>query len=187
MTAAHKIASKRGTGAEQFSDPISVQEGHKIHFSVQELRAAVSAVVAVEGERYDVGDDVVLVGGEVIGGAAIFNVDTAGSTGEILTVSLVSSGEYAIIPINDVLVTPIPAGGSQASLTVTYGAVFAGTAVLQIRFRKEAPWRNWSTVTAAVEDETLITPNDCEIRVGILAFTTGIVLIEARASKERFR
>lgn len=185
MKAGHQIAAIRVTAQEQFSDPISVPEGHRVHFSLQELRAAVSAIVGTDGERYEVGDKVTLIGGEVAGGAAIFNVDSIGSTGEIITVSLDSSGFYTIIPINDAVVSPTPPAGSPAALTVTYGDVFAGTGVLQIRFRKEAPWRTWLEVTAPTEDSSLILTRSAEIRVGLLAFTTGLALIEARVSGNR--
>jgi len=187
VTAKHKHVSVRLTAVDVFSDEIQVSEGRRIHFSVIELRAAVSATIAVDGERYEVGDKVTLVGGSLMGAPAVFNVDSAGSIGEILGVTLDSSGDYAVIPSNPVPVTPIPAGGSQASLTVTFAAAYVGQSVLQIKFGENMPWHNWFLPTADTpqEDSSLVTVTDCWIRVGSLVHTGGVGLVEARVSKAR--
>jgi len=64
---------------------------------------------------------------------------------------------------------------------------FVATLELQIRFlfSKDADWRTWVTTTAEIEDHTLVTAVDCEIRVGSTAFTSGSPLLEARVSREK--
>lgn len=63
----------------------------------------------------------------------------------------------------------------------------SATAELQIRFNrsKADDWRTFITSTAETE-ESVLAAVDCEVRVGLSAWTSGTPLVEARVSKNFF-
>jgi len=83
-------------------------------------RVAASAVQNPGGAAYTVGDDVTLVGGQLwsAGVAAVFNVDTIDGGGAITGLSLVTAGDYEVIPANPITVTG--GTGNSALLDVTW-------------------------------------------------------------------
>lgn len=85
-------------------------------------RQAVSATIAAGGTGYTVGDQLTVVLGAGAQGqtgvAAVFQVTTAGF-GVVTAVSLVTAGNYEVMPPNPVLVTGGTGSGCQLNITST--------------------------------------------------------------------
>jgi len=90
-----------------------------VYSSIDDKARAISAIVAVGGTGYTVGDVITLVGG-VFDTAATFRVATAPG-GIVGTVTLVEEGDYREVPTNPVAVTG-GTGGDDCTLTVTWHA-----------------------------------------------------------------
>jgi len=118
---------------------------------------AASATVAVGGASYVVGDDITVVGGIDVKQAAVFNVDTIDGGGAVLTVSVVTSGDYGEVPPNPVLTTG-GSGNGLATLNVT-----------------------WQRVTGTTKGRDLILEGDASglPTVGIRSFTDSISTADA--------
>jgi hypothetical protein len=82
---------------------------------------AASATVAAGGTGYSVGNVLTVVGGVLGdgGSAATFTVATL-SGSAVATVTLLSAGKYEEVPTNPVVTTVAPAGGTGATLNVTW-------------------------------------------------------------------
>ncbi len=81
---------------------------------------AASATVAAGGTGYTVGDDITLSGGTFVT-AAVFNVDTV-SGGVVLTVSVVTAGNYTTKP-SDPVSTTGGTGGDDCTLNVVFNNI----------------------------------------------------------------
>jgi hypothetical protein len=94
--------------------------GIRVNQSLDYSEGAVSAVVAAGGNGYTVGDDITLVGGTSTV-AGVFNVDTVGGSNDVLTVSVVTRGNYTVKPGNPV--TTSGGTGTGCTLTVSWAGV----------------------------------------------------------------
>jgi hypothetical protein len=102
-------------------------------YTVTAPRSAVSAIVAAGGSGYAVNDILTVVGGT--GTAATFKVLTLGASNSVATVELVSGGSYTALATNPRTTTVAPAGGTNATLTVTYTPTYtAAETIYNIRF-----------------------------------------------------
>lgn len=110
------VSTTGGTGTGLTLTLSFVSNGWTIERETQE---AVSATVSAGGTGYSVNDQLTVVGGVEVDTAAVFNVDSV-SGGAVTAVSLVTAGKYGEVPANPAATTVSPAGGSGATLTVTY-------------------------------------------------------------------
>lgn len=96
-------------------------------------KVAASAVIGAGGTGYSIGNVLTLQGGVLGSGgsAATFTVATlAGSA--VATVTLLSAGQYEVPPSNAAITTVAPAGGTGATLTVTYANKTGDTVVVLV-------------------------------------------------------